>query len=141
MRDAGGEGGRPGSVFRGAFIDSAAELGEKVSQTGLCGIFVVFLGPVESPQSRDDGPLNARDLLKARNRDLSHANDAKCATPACGGIFHSLEKREHRVVEVIALAVEFCPSLKRFVGRTRGPVQNSLSRGVLYNVAASEMLV
>lgn len=94
------------SVFGRAFTGSVAGLEARVSQIGLCGIFVVFEGAVEGPHSGGDGFLNITHLLGARKRDLRHESVSKGATCDCDGTFHFFFKSKNCIMELGLEAVE-----------------------------------
>lgn len=111
-RCSGSKGRRLRGVVEGASTDSGAGLGAKVSRTGLCGGFAVFLGEVGSPNRRGHGFWRGGHVLKARNRDMSHENVAKGAIRGCEGTFYFFEKSKTRVVELRAVAVKVLPLLR-----------------------------
>lgn len=85
----GSEGGRLGSGSGGVCANSGSESGERMSQTGLCGHFVVILGEMKCSHRRDDRLLNAHLLLKARNKTLVMRASKEGRTSAVAALFTS----------------------------------------------------
>lgn len=52
-----------GGVLGRPCTDSDAEFGAKMSETGSCGLFIIFLGAMKSPHGRGGGFLVAHYVL------------------------------------------------------------------------------
>lgn len=91
-RCRGSKGDRLESVFGGACTNGIAELGAKVSQKGLCAIYLVFHGALGSLYVRGDRSLKTHHHFGARNSDLSHEKVTKGATRDCSGSFTTFRK-------------------------------------------------
>lgn len=123
-------------VLVGAFTQSGVEIGAQVSQTVLRGILVVFPEAGKGPQNRRDKFSNDFHLFGGRSRYLRHKKIAKGATSGCSGTSDFFAESKNCVLKVVAAAVESLHLIRQKVcpKRARRAVQNSSSRGALYNV-------